>query len=133
MAAIAETKSVSQPSGRAITVEVLDAQGRTAADATIVVSIDNRPAGEIHTGSGADRPFMLFIDDLNAAVDLTVTLSGSTQSMQLMGGMRVARFVFSHAPLGASKKAPSLKCPDGTTGFPCVTCTDGSVSWRMCA
>ena len=133
MAAVAGSRSVGRPAGRAIAIEVVDAQGRPAGGATISVSIDQRPAGTIDSGSGADRPFVLLVDDPTAAIDLAVSLSGSTQHKRLTAAVSSARFVFPVAPVFKARKAPRPTCPDGSTGYPCVTCTDGGVSWRMCA
>ena len=121
-------RSVNRPAGRKVAVEVVDEQGRPVGGATIVVSIDDRPAGEIHTGSGSPRPFVIFVNDPKASVELMVKLAGSRQRMLLTAGMSSARFVFPDAPFFGAKMAPRLVCPDGTTGFLCVTCTDESGS-----
>jgi hypothetical protein len=133
MAAARGAKSVGPPAGRAIAIEVVDAQGRPAGGATIAVSIDQHPAGTIDSGSGSDRPFVLFVGNPSAAVDIEVSVSGSVQQMRLTAAVSSARFVFPVLPTFMTKRPPRLTCPDGSTGYPCVTCTDGAVSWRMCA
>jgi len=133
MAAIAPGAGVQRPAGRAVLIEVVDRQGRPAGGAEIAVNLGSRFAGTISTGSGVERPMTLVVDNPQAVIELKVSLLGQVQRILLPPGQGSVKFVFASAPYFAASIQPVLTCPDGTVGYPCVTCRDGGAIWKMCA
>jgi hypothetical protein len=43
------------------------------------------------------------------------------------------RFDFQVATRFATRGTPVPRCPDGTTGSPCVICRDGNNEWIICS
>jgi hypothetical protein len=73
------------------------------------------------------------INDPNASVELQVTVDDEVQRGYLPPGQDSIRFDFKTVVLVKAKVPPVARCPDGTTGSPCVVCRDGNDTWRICA
>lgn len=67
------------------------------------------------------------------SIGLEATLLGITRSLVLDAQQDVVEFTFKALPRFRVPVPPVVRCPDGTTGSPCVTCSDGNATWRMCA
>jgi hypothetical protein len=116
---------------RLIKISVHDRHGQPASAAEIDIAINGRPSGSIFTGWGVDES-TIEINDPNAYVELQVTVAGQTQRANLPPGQDPHTFQFQTVALYKAKPPPVARCPDGTTGAPCVTCRDGNHTWRIC-
>jgi hypothetical protein len=116
---------------RVITIEVVDGSGRPLPGVSIAVTIDGSFAGSIQTGS--DSQAVTLEVDSAATVTVVAELLGQQQGAVLAPDSSGARLVFGQAPHFAGTIPAIARCPDGTTGSPCVICRKGSATWKMCA
>lgn len=118
------------PPARIISIAVRDIHGQPAT-ADVKIAINGRPKGSIFTGFGVSQS-TVEIYDLNASVELEATMGGQTQRATLVPGVDSIRFDFEIEALVRAKAPPVARCPDGTTGRPCVICRDGNDTWKIC-
>lgn len=123
---------VARPVGRTIAISVLDLYGEPAAGATVRLAINGRAAGVMLTGSDR-KPLSIEVFSPSARIELEVTLLGQTQSAAVPAGQDRMVFTFASTMRFATAVAAIVECPDGQRGTPCVMCSDGTESWRLCA
>lgn len=119
-----------RPPARLIRIAIRDIHGQPAM-ADVDITINGRPSGSIFTGSGVSES-TIEITDPNASVELQATMAGQVQSGYVLPGQDSIRFDFKTVALVKAKVPPVARCPDGTTGAPCVTCRDGNDTWKIC-
>jgi hypothetical protein len=136
---------------------VQDHRGRPVPSALVEIYVNGRPRGTVNTGWGVNESTVT-ISDANASVDVKVAVADEVQQAHLGPGQDSIRFEFRaiaglpwvpSALLGIwnllgiggsmtglagyfGKAPPVARCPDGTTGSPCVLCRDGDETWRIC-
>jgi len=116
---------------RLIKIAIRDIHGQPAPAAGVEIAIDGRPSGSIFTGQGVTES-TIGLDDRYAVVQLRVTVDGQTQVAVLAPDQDSIQFNFSTSVLFKAQVPPVARCPDGTTGSPCVTCRDGTDTWMIC-
>src|SRR5579863_969538 len=118
------------PPARIVRIAVRDIHGQPAT-ADVKIVINGRPSGSIFTGSGVSQS-TVEIYDSNATVQLEATMAGQVRRANLSPGEDSIRFDFDIEALVRAKAPPVARCPDGTTGMPCVICRDGDDTWKIC-
>jgi len=121
------------PVGRMVSISVVDLYDQPAGGAQIELTLNGQFAGTIDTGSGTAGPMTLEVRNPEITVALKVTVLGVTQAATLRPGQDTMKFVFPSVPQFATRVPPVVRCPDGTTGSPCVVCRDGGEFWKLCA
>jgi hypothetical protein len=119
-------------SGRNITILTRDRFGNPMVGSQIEIFVQGRFAGTILTGLGGRGTISL--GSLTGSVRVRAT-GGSLppQQVDVPPLSDQVEIDLGTAPLVKAKIPPIATCPDGTTGSPCVTCHDGSETWRICA
>ena len=120
--------------GRKVSIAVLDASGAAADSAELFVALNGAFAGVINLGIGGSGPITLEVDDPMVHIALQARLLGQSIDIEVPPYQDAVTLQFAvlapHFVLGRQGYA---HCPDGTSGSPCVTCTDANgVSWRIC-
>jgi hypothetical protein len=123
-------KAPTRPPARIIRIAVRDVHGRPAT-ADVKIVINGRPSGSIFTGYGVSES-TVEIYDPNASVQLEATMAGLVRRANLPPGENSIRFDFEIETLVRAAAPPVARCPDGTTGVPCVICRDGNDTWKIC-
>jgi len=119
--------------GRTITIALRDRFGARLSAGEIEISINGQPRGSIFTGSSGVGESVIEIGDPHATVSVKASANdGAVLLADLPPGTDFYQFDFQTAPLIKANLPPVARCPDGTTGSPCVTCTDGIDTWRIC-
>lgn len=121
----------SMPRSRTVLISVVDSSGAPLPGADIAFTLDGRPAGVLLNTKGHDAT--LKVNDDRLEIGLKVRLLGQTQVAVVGRNQDSVRFVFNVIARHVTALPPRVRCPDGTTGSPCVTCRDGAVIWRICA
>ena len=119
-------------SGRNITILTRDRFGNPMEGAQIEVFVQGRSVGTIFTGPSGQGT--IYLGSLTGSVRVRAT-GGSLppQQVDVPPLSQQVEIDLGIAPLVKAKIPPIATCPDGTTGSPCVTCNDGSETWRICA
>jgi hypothetical protein len=117
---------------RLIKIAAQDAKGRHAYPVNIEILLDGIKAGSLTTDRDHASP-SIAINDLSASVQLYAWYGGHELFADLSTSLASYLFEF---PIVAREDfaGPSAeaRCPDGTTGVPCVTCTVNGTKVRIC-
>lgn len=116
-------------STRKFLVEVVDPMGVPLDGADIHFEVNGSGAGSVFSSQGNAS---IEIDDQDVIITIRVDHDLETQIASVPAGVGSHRFVFDNASRGLTKGSPSARCPDGTTGQPCVTCNIGGSTVRIC-
>ena len=116
---------------RTVRIRVVDPKDALIRGARIVLSFDGRSAGSLFTTG--NRETTLEVSDPRLEIGLEAELSGQKQFVILGAQQDFFEFRFEGGGSFAFQHLPVIRCPNGVTGSPCVTCRDGAVIWRMCA
>jgi hypothetical protein len=113
---------------RQAVIAVRDVSGRPIKGAVIDVYMDGQRAASI-TSSGIST-----IEISNASATLEVEVSAGNQSRRVLipPGQDHVDMEFDEIALTRSFAKPGGRCPDGTSGQPCVTCQIGKDQIRVC-
>lgn len=126
-------QSFSGTRGRRIVIRLRDRFGDPLRAGSIEISINGRFRGSIFTGSPAASESVIEIESSTAVVSVKAEANdGTVLRADLPPGVDDYQFDFQTAPLIKANLPPTAHCPDGTTGSPCVTCSDGIDTWRIC-
>jgi hypothetical protein len=119
-----------QPPERVIVVTAVDANGQSAIGADVTMFINGKLGGELVMG---DRPATFEISDPGANVILNAKFAGQFLSAVLGQEVHAHRFQFNTlAPQGFVAATPVARCPDATTGAPCIVCEVSGTRVRIC-
>lgn len=122
-----------QPSGagslRKLLVEVVDQAGVPVQGADIHFEINGIKVGSVF---GSQGNASIEMNNQDVEITICVIVGFETQAVSLHASVGAHRFVFNNAPYAVVKGTPSARCPDGTTGQPCVTCHIGGSTVRLC-
>lgn len=115
---------------RTIYVSAVDATGRTI-PAEIGVVIDHHSAGSVRLGRDAPRAT---IEVRGIAEQVKLIARHFDQRLEAQLGRHEDKYEFEFPSMiyKESPPAPEARCPDGTTGVPCVVCKIGAISVRLC-
>jgi hypothetical protein len=117
---------------RTVAIVVTDPTGAPAAGVRVEVLIDGMPSGHFDTGSGTAQP-MTVTAPADATVELTLSAVGQVQRVRVAPGQNRVHLSVASTLRFAIQVPPVAKCPDQTTGRPCVTCRDPSgAEWELC-
>lgn len=114
--------------GRRASISIRDAEGRPIPGAEIEVYLNGRIAAYI-TSSGDST---IEVSDPNATIDLTVSVEFNSQRTAVPPGKDHLDVIFLQAFPSKISPRPGGRCPDGTTGQPCVICQIGPDQVRVC-
>ncbi|MGD0950766.1 MAG: hypothetical protein ABSA52_25575 [Candidatus Binatia bacterium] len=118
--------------GRRVVIRVVDPAGDPIQGAAIWFSINGTRAGIVQTGHSGSAS--IHVPDSSVVVDVTARLSQFTpQTAQLPPGLDTYTFRFPHNPHLKFFAPPLARCPDGSTGMPCVDCDIGGIIVRICS
>jgi len=116
--------------GREIRIAVVDVKGQNLPGAKIQVYLEKSPIAELVLGQ---RPGSIHLNDLDSPITLMATHEGEVQTVTLGADVRVQAFVFKTVYRENFAVDPAqARCPDGTTGIPCVECAIGGTRVRVC-
>lgn len=122
-------KLASASSMRKFLVEVVDLTGVQLDGANIHFEVNDSSVGSVFDSQGSAS---IEIADQDAVITIRVDHDFETQVVSVPAGAGSHRFVFDHTSRAPAKGTPSARCPDGTTGQPCVTCNIGGSTVRIC-
>jgi hypothetical protein len=116
---------MSAPAATAIAIQALDQSGRPAVGVVMDIHINGAHAGSVHSGTGSAQ---IEFAAPNANVTIVATFDGLTQTATAAPGQDTVVF---HFPKAAPQRLGSFqsraRCPDGTTGSPCVDCPNARI------
>jgi len=118
--------------GRHIIVQVKDVHNQPIAASDIdffLVDPQRTLLGSISDSGGRAT---LRVSDESVIIGVHVTVDAYIQSVDLPPGQNTHTFIFPHVALFKSIGAPRARCPDGSSGQPCVDCKIGGVTVRIC-
>jgi hypothetical protein len=119
--------------GREIQVVVRDRFGDPLKAADIEISIGGRTLGRVFTGGDGVAGSLVSVDSLQGVIHVRVTASdGTVQEANVPPETNKVELQFDFSPLIKAKLPALAMCPDGTSGYPCVTCHDGNDIWQIC-
>jgi len=118
--------------GRVIDVAVVDAAGQSLQGVKVAIKIRGVSAGSFVT----DAYHTAGSFEIHGEA-MRVELVASYGQQQLTAPMRKEfnshTFAFAVLPyLAVAQTVAVARCPDGTTGTPCVTCVVGDIRVRIC-
>jgi hypothetical protein len=115
---------------RVIKIGAVDTQGLSVDGYAVEIFIADRPVGAFV--GGRDHRATV---EVNESVG-TITLVGSYGDQRIIlpvpRGTNEQRFVFARAKGVAAPARAEARCPDGSTGTPCVICQVGPLRVRIC-
>lgn len=118
------------PERRTIAVSAVDAAGRSV-PAEISVEVDHINAGSVQLGRDAPRATIEVPREVEH-VALAARYFDQRLGVQLGRNEDTYEFEFSAMIYKEAPLAPEARCPNGTTGTPCVVCKIGGISVRLC-
>jgi hypothetical protein len=136
--AAAQPQSAPQPKAKtSVQVRVLDSLGEMFFGARIDFSIHGALAGRVIDSAGKAT---ITYPELETELEVVVSAMNSTESRLLLSGVDIKpgstqNFVDFRLPIRRSTNMPpqpTAKCPDGTSGQPCVNCPLGGSTIRVC-
>jgi hypothetical protein len=121
-----------RPAGRVIEVDVVDRNNRRAVGADVAFLINGRFAGQLLVGSNRSGPVTFEVRNPFVTVEVRASLLGQVRTATVGPHERRATLVFDNVPRFAAGVDSRATCPDGSSGSPCVECSEDGDSWRMC-
>ena len=118
--------------GRRINVQVRDATSTFIEGCDIQFFIADPPVTPLGGVSKSRGHAALTVPDDSVVIGVSVTVDAATQTVLLPPGQNDYTFVFQQAPSYPSLASPRARCPDGTSGQPCVDCKIGGITIRIC-
>ena len=115
-----------------IRILVRDGEGRPAPAAEIEITAGAKPIGRIFTGSGVEESVVSVGPLSGAPLKIRVTFNGITKEEALPPNQNSMQFDFDSFVILKAKLNPRVTCPNGTSGYPCVVCSDGAEVWQIC-
>lgn len=116
--------------GRVVSVRIADVFGMPLPGADVAFFVDGQPIGEVRGCAGAAS---VHLPDPHATLHTIVTHSQGTLTASISPEVDTYVFNFSFARGSLALIIPEARCPDGTSGQPCVDCViDGKII-RICA
>lgn len=121
---------------RLVSVRAVDAGGRSIEGANVEFYVDGEHAGGVYGSSGTAS-----LDVApNAGVEVSVTLAVGSRKLQQRkmfpksgdDAELLLRFPSYRPPNFLPVRAPEARCPDGTSGQPCVECSVAGTTVRIC-
>jgi hypothetical protein len=125
----APPQSTPKPS-REVQIVVLDKFGDAAQGAQVRFSASGAPLGVAVVGKDGAR---IRLPNRIAMLDISVEYGEQQQNTQLSPDQQEYICRFDVSLLQKSYGPPIARCPDGTTGQPCVDCKIGDDVIRICA
>jgi hypothetical protein len=116
---------------RQIRIRVFDADRRPAEGADLAFFIDNVPYGSVTIGNTGQATFEQ--RDTRTTVEVMASFGGSEQRAQLTPKVNSFNFNFDIRLAFRARRPPIARCPDGTTGQPCVECVIDGEKIRICS
>lgn len=113
---------------RQVVIGVHSEDGRPIVGALIDVYLNGRKAASI-VSSGVSS---VEVSNPSAALALRVSVGGETRRIDVSLDQTNLDLVFRNRPLFQISPTPGGRCPDGTTGQPCVTCLIDGNEVRVC-
>jgi hypothetical protein len=110
-------------------VEVVDPMGVPLDGTNIHFEINGSKVGSVFSSQGNAS---IEIADQDVVITIFVDHDFETQVASVPASIGSHRFVFDNASRALTKGPPSARCPDGTTGQPCVNCSIGGSAVRIC-
>ncbi|MDB5405102.1 MAG: hypothetical protein JWL84_14 [Rhodospirillales bacterium] len=120
--------SEGQEKPRRLRILVENTAGLPMVGARIKVFYRGEAAGEV-VSSGRS---LVEFDDIEA-LELTAAVGGLRASAQVTAGQDEVRLVIPTERAIELAAIPTARCPDGSSGQPCVTCRIGGRNIRICA
>jgi hypothetical protein len=118
--------------GRDIKIEILNGKGKPAQGAEVEFFIDDANFGGAIVGTRAIAQF--HTDQASVTVKIVVKYGRQTSEAVLPPTQDGHVFKFKGVlPLSLLRKPPTARCPDGSSGQPCVDCVIGGETIRICA
>jgi hypothetical protein len=120
---------------RLIEILVEDVNGQPIWGANITFTVDGTPAGEV-IGSYGRASIEI---PANATLHVEASLGNIKQDATVARATMTApktvshRFQFAKVPSLVVPAAPEARCPDGSTGRPCVKCLINGKTVTVCA
>jgi hypothetical protein len=112
--------------GRQVRITVLDANSKPAQGARLEFAVKGIPHGSVLVGEKAQAGFQT--PDANASINVFAEYGEKKQDAYLPPGKDSFEFRFDTTVVFKSFRPPIARCPDGTTGQPCVDCEiDGQI------
>lgn len=127
-------QAVEQGSGpsrqtRRVSVAVVDLDGNFISAAQLQCFVDKTPFGACVTSA---RMSSFEFDD-KGIFSVEAVYGGAMQTLSAAPGQHQLTFKFPRQPHGLKTLMQAgARCPDGSTGFPCVSCTVGKDTIRIC-
>lgn len=122
------------PRDRDLFVSVLDSSGKPAAGAEVLLFLDDLHVGSIRIGASSPSASFRF-----GATDSEARLVArfGPHALTALVPHQTTDWVFNFPELpelaiGQLQQTAEAKCPDGTTGVPCVLCVVGKQRVRVC-
>jgi hypothetical protein len=116
---------------RDIKVKLIDSKGNPAAGADVEFFINDAEAGGAIVGPSATAQF--HTDRSSVIIAIVARFGGRTLKVVLPPGQDDHAFEFDVTAQSLTRKPPIARCPDGTSGQPCVDCVIGGETVRICA
>src|SRR5262249_32177020 len=115
---------------RVVSISARDVDGNYAHGAEIRFVVAGSPYGAAEIGAEPVTIELPFTVDF--VLDVFAIFQGEQQEARLEPGLNNYTFQFSTATLRAFRPGVA-RCPDGTSGQPCVVCMIGGLQVRICA
>jgi len=122
---------VSSRKVRTITIQVRDKAGGPASGARVSFGIDGADFGSAAVSGTGKVTFQM--SGAATTIHVFADFVGDAQQVALPPGEDIYTFHFDKTNLFMSDSVPEARCPDGTTGQPCVNCDIGGTTVRICA
>ena len=118
--------------GRRINVQVRDSLSTLIEGCDIQFFIADPPVTPLGSVSKSRGHAALTVPDDSVVIGVSVTVEAATQTIHLPPGQNDYTFIFPQAPSYRSLTSARARCPDGTSGQPCVDCKIGGITIRIC-
>lgn len=121
----------SRRASREVRIRVLNADHKPAEGAEVFFSIDDEPCGSVTIGRNGQAS--LRTQNQDAIIDVLARYGKNEQRASLQRGMDKHDFDFDFVIHIREHVPPVARCPDGTTGQPCVECDIDGETIRICS
>jgi hypothetical protein len=125
------TRSAIRRKGRRATITVLNSRQQPARGAEVSFAIRGVSYGSVVVGGTGYAS--LYTPNERATIKVSVRYGGVQQEASLSPSTGSFEFKFDSAVLFRGPPSPIARCPDGTTGQPCVDCVINGESIRICS
>ena len=117
-------------SSPSLEVRIVDRLGKPIDGATLTFRADGISIGATRNSSAV---VSIDVPGSIQKIEIVAELLHQVQQVTLDAGMRSHTFVFNRMRSAAGVGPPEARCPNGSSGRPCVDCSIGGSIVRICA